>query len=171
MKFNKKAALNLSMQTIVVIVIGVTILSLGLMWVRNTFSNIEELTVESFENAERVLGGEEDFTGMLSISRSISLKKGQSKVVVLRVKNIGDNAGSFSLTNSPAGGNSEVQNCLSSLNFDIGGSTIQPGDIKNFEVGFTAKRSCPAGDAFYTLAITGPTPATTDDVTVKISVS
>jgi len=49
---NKKAAIELSMTTIIVIIIGVTLLSLGLVWVKNTFSQVGDLTDESFRVAQ-----------------------------------------------------------------------------------------------------------------------
>jgi|APSaa5957512622_1039677.scaffolds.fasta_scaffold47865_3 hypothetical protein len=52
---NKKAAIELSMTTIIVIIIGVTLLSLGLVWVKNTFGQVGDLTDESFRVAQEVI--------------------------------------------------------------------------------------------------------------------
>lgn len=50
--FNKKAAIELSMTTIIVIIIGITLLSLGLIWVRGTFKNINRLSDDAFKQAD-----------------------------------------------------------------------------------------------------------------------
>lgn len=49
---NKKGAVELSMTTIIIIVIGITILSLGLVWIRSVFSDVGQLTKGAFEQAE-----------------------------------------------------------------------------------------------------------------------
>lgn len=48
MKTNKKGAIELSMSTIIVIIIGITLLSLGLMWVKGTFGKITDLSDKAF---------------------------------------------------------------------------------------------------------------------------
>ena len=50
--FNKKAAIELSMTTIIVIILGITLLSLGLLWIRGTFSQVQELSSGAFEKAQ-----------------------------------------------------------------------------------------------------------------------
>ncbi len=49
---NKKAAIELSMTTIIVIIIGITLLSLGLIWVKSTFSNATDISDKAFEQAQ-----------------------------------------------------------------------------------------------------------------------
>ena len=48
---NKKGALELSMNTIIIIVIGVVLLSLGLIFVRGLFGQVESLSKSAFETA------------------------------------------------------------------------------------------------------------------------
>ena len=50
--FSKKGAIELSMTTIIVIIMGITLLSLGLIWIRGTFSEITGLSKGAFEKAE-----------------------------------------------------------------------------------------------------------------------
>src|SRR3989344_6605784 len=51
----KKGALELSVNTIVVIVIGVTLLTLGLVFVRGILTKATDLSDEAFENANKQL--------------------------------------------------------------------------------------------------------------------
>jgi hypothetical protein len=60
---NKKGAIELSMTTIIIIVIGITILVLGLAWVRTTLGGVSELTQQA------LIGGEEQITEMLGSSK------------------------------------------------------------------------------------------------------
>lgn len=52
---SKKGALELSINTIVVIVIGVTLLTLGLVFVRGILTKATDLSDEAFEDANRQL--------------------------------------------------------------------------------------------------------------------
>jgi hypothetical protein len=49
---NKKGAIELSMTTIIIIIVGVVLLGLGLTWVKTTFGNVGDLTEESFRVAQ-----------------------------------------------------------------------------------------------------------------------
>jgi len=53
---NKKGAIELSMNTIIIIVMGVVLLSLGLMFVRGIFSQVEGLSKSAFETADAEIG-------------------------------------------------------------------------------------------------------------------
>ena len=50
--FQKKGAIELSMTTIIVIILGITLLSLGLIWVKGTFGDITRLSRSAFEQAD-----------------------------------------------------------------------------------------------------------------------
>ena len=50
---NKKGAIELSMTTIIVIIIGITLLSLGLMWIKGVFEDIGSITDQAFINADK----------------------------------------------------------------------------------------------------------------------
>ena len=52
---SKKGALELSMNTIIIIVIGVVLLSLGLVFVRGIFSQTTDLSDKVFADANRQL--------------------------------------------------------------------------------------------------------------------
>jgi len=49
---NKKGALELSVSTIIIIVIGVTLLVLGLVFVQGTFRKVTELSEGAFRAAD-----------------------------------------------------------------------------------------------------------------------
>lgn len=63
---NKKGALELSLNTIVVVVIAILILTLGVVFIKNTMFKIGELTKMTFEQADAELRqmyeGDEDVT-------------------------------------------------------------------------------------------------------------
>ena len=55
MRYDKRGALELSMTTIIVIVIGVTLLSLGIIWVRSTMEKVTGLSDAAFATAQQEL--------------------------------------------------------------------------------------------------------------------
>ncbi len=88
---NKKGAIELSMTTIIVIVIGITILSLGLVWIRSVFSDVTELSSGAFEQGEtqiaEIFGGT-DQPVALSPSET-SLSQGETTTATLAINNLG----------------------------------------------------------------------------------
>ena len=71
----KKGAIEFSMTTIMVVIIGVAVLALGLAWIRGTFTQVTQLTESSLDNAETILG-EIAFTGKISAPATINMKSG-----------------------------------------------------------------------------------------------
>ena len=53
---NKKGAIELSMTTIIVIVMGVTLLILGITFVRTIFTKIQNISETTFDQAGDILG-------------------------------------------------------------------------------------------------------------------
>jgi len=88
---DKKGAVELSMTTIIIIVIGITILSLGLVWVRSVFSEVTELTGTTFKQGQteinEIFGNSKEDVA-LSPS-AIDLDQGNTKTVTLAIRNSG----------------------------------------------------------------------------------
>ncbi|MBI2671963.1 hypothetical protein HYX16_03445 [Candidatus Woesearchaeota archaeon] len=91
-KVNKKGAIELSMTTIIVIIIGITLLSLGLFWVRGTFRNIVGLSEEAFSQAEGAISDifEEVDSPVFISPPSIEIEQGSSRTVSLKITNFED---------------------------------------------------------------------------------
>ena len=102
----KKGAIELSMTTIIVIVLGVTLLSLGLMWLRSTFGGVMDLSDLSLKTAQ----GEIDkvtHEGELTLTpETLSVEKGsnKAKIIKLYISNIGDEPTTFQATVEPPKG-------------------------------------------------------------------
>lgn len=100
----KRGAVELSVTTIVVVVIGITLLTLGLSWVTGIFEKLDVTTSGAFEQADtqidEILGGG---TGKaISISPSaLSLKQGKTtsaKVLVAHIDTIDTSTKSVSVS-------------------------------------------------------------------------
>ncbi|MBI2572653.1 hypothetical protein HYV86_02225 [Candidatus Woesearchaeota archaeon] len=99
MRFTKKGSLELSIQSIVIVVIAFIVLGLGLGFVQNIFDQGEGLTDTAFKGTADKL--------KTSIAKSndplyfpqdtLSLERGQEKVDGVGVKNVGDVPAEFSV--------------------------------------------------------------------------
>lgn len=87
----KRGAIELSMSTIIIIIIGITLLSLGLMWVKGTFSKITLTSERAFEQTDAVI--EElygDVNKLLTIMPgSIDVKQNEQDTVNVIIANLG----------------------------------------------------------------------------------
>ncbi len=124
-KVSKKGAIELSMTTIIVIVIGVVLLSLGLMWVRGLFEKITILTTGAFEQADQEIrermGGNERF---YVSGQAFDIKVNGDKMISIGIQNLADIGGtseSFTLTKVQSG-----TNILPELEFIIPGEQKIP---------------------------------------------
>src|SRR3989338_6223026 len=87
----KKGALELSMNTIVIIVIGVTLLILGLAFVRNIFGKVGGLAEGAFEEAQGKVSDFSTISKSLTVSpERIDVKKGDSKIIAVVIANLKD---------------------------------------------------------------------------------
>lgn len=95
---NKKGAVELSMNTIVIVIIGITLLTLGLRWVFNIFADVEEQRSqmsEAMEQEIRDMFGESDKPLNL-LTNSISIEQGSSYDLAIGIRNIGKEKYEFS---------------------------------------------------------------------------
>lgn len=95
---NKKAAIEMSMQTIIVVVIGITLLTLGLRFVYTTFTDIgqqQRSVTEATEKQIRDLFGKSD-QPLVLLSHIITVEQGRSVDMGVGIKNIGTQPGEFS---------------------------------------------------------------------------
>ena len=74
----KKGALELSMNSIVIVVIGVTLLVLGLAFVSGVFGSLDDLSKRVFGEAENSLNQIATHTQKLTMPQEVNVKRGDS---------------------------------------------------------------------------------------------
>ena len=91
MSFKKKASLDVSISTIVIVVLAMTLLGLGLAFIKNMFGNIEDLSASAFGKVSDQLQRELiDSNEKLIFSQAqISLGRGKSSLLAWGIKNDG----------------------------------------------------------------------------------
>lgn len=91
--FNKKASLEISIQAIVIVVLAMTLLGLGLGFIKGMFSNISSLSAATFDkiadqmNRDLVNGNEK----LLVSQTKITIQRGGSQLLGWGIKN-GENS-------------------------------------------------------------------------------
>ncbi|MDD5649946.1 MAG: hypothetical protein PHF86_05920 [Candidatus Nanoarchaeia archaeon] len=112
MKLQKKGAIELSMTTIIVIVLGVTLLTLGLTWVSSIFGSLDQLTSSQFASAQKLIlenmGNNEKFyvSGL-----SFDVTSGKKLDLTVGIQNFGTlgETNKFKLEITPGEGGGDVK--------------------------------------------------------------
>lgn len=106
MRFNKKASLEISIQAIVIVVLAMTLLGLGLGFIRGMFKNIGSTTEDVTEQVrQRIL--DDLITGDKKISfpkTDITIDKGGSSVLTVGVRNKKDTPLHYKMRFTPISG-------------------------------------------------------------------
>ena len=106
MLFNKRASLEISIQAIVIVVLAMTILGLGLGFVRGLFKNISSTTEDVTEQVrQKIL--DDLVTGDKKISfpkTEVTLDKGSSTILSIGIRNKKDSELSYRLRFVPISG-------------------------------------------------------------------
>ena len=89
MRFNKKASLEISIQAIVIVVLAMTLLGLGLTFIRKQFSGLSTIQEEISEQVkQKILDDLIENDKKLSFSRTeIEIDKGKSQVLTIGIRN------------------------------------------------------------------------------------
>jgi hypothetical protein len=97
----KRGAIELSISTIVVVVIGITLLTLGLIFVRGVFKKITGTTEEAFEQARGEIGRIVGVDSLLTIAPGeIELERTSSQTVKIVIANFGSEQISAKVTST-----------------------------------------------------------------------
>ncbi len=100
MYFNKKSSLEMSIQAIVIVVLAMTLLGLGLGFIKGMFKNITGTTEDVSEQVkQKVLDDLVQGDKKISFPNTeLNIDKGGSEVLTIGIKNKGDNPLHYSLS-------------------------------------------------------------------------
>lgn len=86
----KRGAIELSMTTIIVIVLGITLLVLGITWVSGLFESITELTESQFASAQKLIVGQMGANEKFYVAgSSFDVESGKSVTINVGIQNFG----------------------------------------------------------------------------------
>ena len=141
----KKGAVELSITTIVVIIIGLAILGYGLVWVKGLFQQFTVISDEAIKQAQAELKNQMGSNQNFYLSATdITVRRGEEEQIVAGIRNIESSSKSVSITTTYAGSGTNpgiIQISPNSQN--IGKDEVYPFFVivntkdKNVEVGKT----------------------------------
>src|SRR3989344_1302023 len=86
----KRGSLDISIQAIIIVVLGMTLLGLGLGFVRSQFEQIGSIGTEvQSQVREQIIGQLRTSGEQISFPREVNLNRGESDVLTLGVQNVG----------------------------------------------------------------------------------
>ena len=89
----KRGAIELSMTTIIVIVIGITLLSLGLVWIRGIFRDVTEISDDAFGRARALISGIENVDQLLTLlPGEVEVDQGKDSAVKVVILNLNEDS-------------------------------------------------------------------------------
>jgi hypothetical protein len=87
---NKRASLELSIRAIVIVILAMTLLGLGLGFVRNMFQDIGGITTDVTEQIKEQITAQLRTSGeKLSFPATVALSRGELKTLIIGVQNTG----------------------------------------------------------------------------------
>ncbi len=133
MRFNKRASLEISIQAIVIVVLAMTLLGLGLTFIRKQFSGLTSIQEEITEQVkQKILDDLIENDKKLSFSRTeIEIDKGKSEILTIGIRNKKDIILNYKMEfipiSGPDGGSFSIEN-PNWFQYDRDDKELQPAD-------------------------------------------
>lgn len=146
----KKGALELSISTIVVVVIGVTLLTLGLVFVKGIFGKLNSLSGDIFDKAGTELGSI-TIESKFSVPSNVEVEQGDQSSFKVVVGHDGTLSGehTFSLDIAPSGSNQLETSKVRVEIISEESVSLQEGQQATFVVGVAATADAPIASGAY----------------------
>jgi hypothetical protein len=142
---NKRGAIELSMTTIIIIIVGVVLLSLGLSWVKNSFSKVNELSNDAFLTADSVIQNEMAPSDTFYLSGySIEAKQGKFTKIYSGVQFFGQANESALFTLGVSGGEEDGLKWVVPKQ----GVSVKAGERKGLPFGVTVPKNVAKGTTY-----------------------
>jgi|ETN02SMinimDraft_4_1059925.scaffolds.fasta_scaffold92952_2 hypothetical protein len=154
---NKKASLELSIRTIVIVILAMTLLGLGLGFIRNMFSDIGGLSEDVTEQIrQQVLNDLITNDKKVSFPKTeIKIGKGDAEILVVGIRNKEDEILSYkmSFTSQSAPEGAEVNAPLSWLQYNQNVHQLSSSDSDVRNIRLNIPRDAKAGSYFLTFDV------------------
>ncbi len=151
-KSNKKAAIEMSMTTIIVIVLGVTLLILGLIFVRTIFEKVTSIAGKGFTIADKELQERMGSSDKIYIPGvEFEIDSGKSITITIGVQNFGDETtpSKFKLNIIPGDNSGKKEWFILPPE-----GTLKIGETKGFPLKIKLPKGAPPGKSYtFTISI------------------
>ena len=158
MAFNKKGSLEISIQAIVIVVLAMTLLGLGLGFVRGMFKNIGGLTEQVTEDVRQKIGrqlieGDEK----IAFPRSqIEIKRGEAVVLDIGIRNKGNLDMSYKMIITKLDGPTTTADPVGWFQYDKDERTLGTAefDVRQMRLDIPSDSSAVQGSYYFTFEVT-----------------
>ncbi|MBS3118026.1 hypothetical protein J4430_04070 [Candidatus Woesearchaeota archaeon] len=161
----KRGALELSISTIIIVVIGITLLTLGIVFVKNIFGKLTNLSDDVFDTANVELGQLGAGDARLKVPTTVTVNQGKSKRFDIVIGNDGTTTGSsFTLRLTRSGSAATIPEIQVQARIIVGTTgnshtlTISPGRTAKVPLQVIAISTAPltngANDPAYAVEVT-----------------
>ncbi|MCD4666318.1 hypothetical protein K8R47_00735 [archaeon] len=148
---DKRGAMELSMNTIVVVVIGVTLLVLGLVFVRGLFDNLQNQMDVLFGNADNDLNQISTHDQEISLQQQVNVKQGEGATFKVWVTNLENSAGMFTIEATPSSTNNFGNKVI--VDFANPEANLDVGQEIGFVTGIISDKNAPLTSGGYTINV------------------
>jgi len=150
---SKKGALELSMNTIVIIVIGVTILSLGLMFVRGMFDKLTTQIDSIFGESENALNDLASHDDKLTVQSKVMVEQGKQQIFKIWVVNMDNTPGIFTANTIPSTGSYQFPENTVFVEFANPQQSLETGQEIGFVTAVKTSKTAPLQSGGYTVNV------------------
>ncbi|MCK5107704.1 MAG: hypothetical protein KAQ83_03175 [Nanoarchaeota archaeon] len=176
----KRGSLNLSINAIVVLILAITMLGLGLAFMRNIFGGAtEEFQKTSGEIEKQMIDQMKESNKVVSLSRpKVNIKIGEKDQIFLGLKNDQQDPIDFTINNivceSLGGGTSSQLNCGAggdvTLAWKESATTIGGGEVVVLPINIKVSTQANEGTCFCTLPVSAGTEIKNTELTIDVKV-
>ncbi len=168
---NKKGAIEMSMTTIIVMVLGVTLLILGLVFVKFVFTKGGNLAKTAFEKAEGSIDELSQKDKPLVISPDkIEIKKGESQIISILLVNLGeDKTTAKAKVSTKSEDNDLTCSFEETLSSDSDSHIIPSGEYRNTKLRVESKNTGNLGNKVCKIVVTGLGEGIQDTLSIKVT--
>ena len=159
MRFNKKASLEISIQAIVIVVLAMTLLGLGLGFIRGMFKNVGGLTEQVTEDVRNKIGRQLiESDEKVAFPRSqVTIRRGEAVILDVGIRNKGNADIDYKMevkgVDGPAGVSlpDTVKNWFQ---YSTVPHTLSAADFDVRQIKITVPADATQGSYFYTFDVT-----------------
>ena len=155
MFYNKRASLEISIQAIVIVVLAMTLLGLGLGFIRNMFKGISGVQEQVTEDVRAKIGRQLIETDeKVAFPRSeINIKRGDSAIIEVGIKNKGNFDLLYKMTFKAISSSPDVGSKLADtekwFQYSIDEHTLPASDFDVRQVRISVPKEATSGSYFY----------------------
>lgn len=150
---NKKGALELSMNAIVIIVLAFAMLGLGLVFTRTLLTQATAGASSVTDTArEQILDSLRESDKKMSVQKDIKVSKGDSSLIGIGLKNLGETPSEYTISVKGDATGAFTETSFGSFTWNPA-KTLSPGEADVITIRFASINSATTGTKLFTVSV------------------